>query len=267
MMVLGGFAALAGCNGESSVETPAEAGEEESVAASPAARQQATCVTIRRGVFSNVQDAFLSGDSPTWATGTDWGLWTGKSSGGNENRALLRADLSFLSEYTIIVSATLMINQSWSESPGPIRVHRVTQPWSEATVTRQSFGAGGFDPLIEGSLGGIANGFVSIDLTPLVSDWVRGVHPNYGVLLEESPVNAHYFYSSEVSVSNRPALAVCYRNGPKPHRGGALVAGGVTSDSEGYHFIGSLSQGPGANRVSTSENHRFIGGLVGATQP
>lgn len=264
-----GFVAVSGCNGEPSGGVQAEeAGEEESVAAAQSAiAEEPTCVTVRRGVFGDVHDTFLSGDHPTWTPGTEPGMWTGKSSGGNENRALLSVDLGFLPEYSIIVSATLMVRLSWSVTPGTIGVHQVVQPWSEATATLQSFGTGGFDPATIASFSGIGNGFVSIDVTGLVSDWVTGVHPNYGVLLEEAPVGSHYFFTSEVSLGSRPALAVCYRNGPKPHAGGALVAGGVTSDSEAYHFIGTLSEGAGANRVSTSETHRFIGGVVGATQP
>lgn len=268
ILILAGVAALAGCNGETPVDTPVEEeSESESIAAAQAAIEEPSCVTVQRGLFGDIHDTFLSGDYPTWAAGTDSGMWTGKSSGGNENRALVAADLGFLPEYSIIVSATLSIRLSWSQTPGTIRVHRVTQPWSEETTSLQSFGTGGFDPLVEASFSGIGNGYVPLDVTELVSEWVRGIHPNYGVLLEEDPVNAHYFFTSEVSAGNRPFLHVCYRNGPKPHQAGALVAGGVTSDSEGYRFIGTLSQGPGANRVSTSENHRFIGGLVGATQP
>lgn len=263
-----GSLALAGCDGETSVE-PESAGDEaeEVVAAAASALQEPTCVTVRRGVFGNIRDTFLSGDNPGWAPGSDWGMWTGRSSGGNQNRALLAADLAFLSEYSIVVSATLMIPMSWSDTPSTLRVHRVTQPWSEATASLQSFGPGGFDPAVAASFSGVGAGFQAVDLTELVSDWVRGVHPNYGVLVEEDPITAHYFFTSEVSVNNRPSLAVCYRNGPKPHRGGALVAAGGTGDSEGHHFLGSLSQGPGSNAVSTSENHRFLGGLVGATQP
>lgn len=51
-----------------------------------------TCVTIRRGATGDVADAFLSGDPPGGATGSDWRIWSGLSSGGNVNRALLQVE-------------------------------------------------------------------------------------------------------------------------------------------------------------------------------
>ncbi len=259
------FAALAGCGGESTGQGQPDT-EDEGLAAAQSAIVEPTCVTVRRGVFGDVHDTFLSGDYPTWAPGGDSGLWTGLSSGGSQNRILTSFDLGFLSPYTIVVSATFQIKVSWNEAHSTVRIHRVTQPWSEATATLQSFGVSGYDPAVAGSFDPEGYTYESADVTELVSDWVREIHPNYGVLLEEDPSAAHYYYSSESGVGSRPSLQICYRNGPKPHRGGAVVAGGTSSDSEGYHFVGTLSEGPGRNRVASSENHRFIGGVVGATQ-
>lgn len=257
--------AIAGCGGESTGEPQLEA-DEENLADTHQALEAPVCVTVRRGVLGNVHDTFLSGDYPTWATGAESSLWSGLSGGGSENRILLSFDLSFLPSYANVVSATLMIRTSWNEAHSTARLHQVVQPWSEATATLQNFGVSGYDPATIGTFDPEGYDFESVSITPLVHDWVKGVHPNYGVLIEEDAVATHLFWSSEASLANRPGLAVCYRNGPKPHKGGALSAGAVTSDSEGFHFIGTLGEGPGANRVSTSENHRFIGGLVGATQ-
>ena len=109
-------------------------------------------------------------------------------------------------------------------------------------------------------------GFKSADVTELARGWVDGSIPNNGIVLQEPAVHSHLFWSSEAGLSSRPALGLCYVNGPGAHRGGALVAGGITSDSPGHHFIGTLGESPGGNRVSTSQNHRFIGGVVGGTQ-
>ena len=268
--------AVAGCSGETK-ETGQPGDEEESVAAArqplspdtettPSAVQEPTCVTVERSVFGAVHDTFLSGDYPTWAPGGEGGIWTGISGGGSQNRILLSFDLSSLSPYSIVTSATFRIKVSWNEHHSQVRLHRVTQPWGEATATLQSFGVGGYDPEVAGSFDPEGYTFETADVTSLASDWVREVHPNYGVILEEDPVHAHLFWSSESGAGSRPSLEVCYVNGPKPHRGGAIVAGGTTSDSESHHFIGTISEGPGQNRVATSENHRFIGGVVGATQ-
>ncbi len=259
------IAAMTGCSSETAEITQPD-DEEENIAAAQSALQEPTCVTVQRGSFGTVHDTFLSGDYPTWAPGGDSSLWTGLSGGGSQNRTLVSFDLGFLSPYAIVVSATFRIRVSWNEHHSTERIHRVTQPWSEATATLQSFGAGGFDPAVAGSFDPEGYEYESASVTDLVSDWVRQVHPNYGLILEEDPIDPHLFWSSESSAGNRPSLEVCYVQGPKPHRGGALVAGGTTSDSESYHFIGTISEGPGQNRVATSENHRFIGGVVGATQ-
>lgn len=261
------IAAFAGCSSETTDTAQPEEDEEESIAAAQSALQEPTCVTVKRGVFGTVRDTFLSGDYPTYAPGGETALWTGVSSGGSENRVLMSFDLGFLSPYAIVTSATFRIRVSWNEHHSTLRLHRVTQPWSEATATLQSFGVGGYDPAVAGSFDPEGYEIETADLTELSGEWVNQIHPNYGVILEEAPVHPHLFFSSESSTpANRPSLEVCYVMGPKPHRGGALVAGGGSSDSESYHFIGTLSEGPGQNRVATSENHRFIGGVVGATQ-
>lgn len=259
------IAAMTGCSSETTeVNQPDD--EEEMVEAAQSALQEPSCVTVQRGVFGTVHDTFLSGDYPTWAPGTESSLWTGVSSGGSQNRVLVSFDLSFLSPYAIVTSATFRIRVAWNEYHSTMRIHRVAQPWSEATATFQNFGVSGYDPAVAGTFDPEGYTFESAEITDLASDWVRQVHPNYGVILEEDPIHPHLFYSSESGAGSRPSLEVCYIQGPKPHRGGALVAGGTTSDSESYHFIGTISEGPGANRVASSENHRFIGGVVGATQ-
>lgn len=83
---------LGACQNESTGELQ-NAGEDgdEVLAEAASALQEPTCVTVRRGVFGNIHDTFLSGDNPGWAPGSDWGMWTGRSSGGKENRSLLSA--------------------------------------------------------------------------------------------------------------------------------------------------------------------------------
>ncbi|MFO0591001.1 MAG: DNRLRE domain-containing protein [Polyangiaceae bacterium] len=260
---------LPGCHGESNSQSAPgnDDSEEEALATAREAIVEPTCVTVERGVFGSAQDTLLSGDYPNWAAGGETGLWTGLSGGGSQNRILVSFDLGFLSPYSNVVSATFRIKVAWNEQHSLVRLHRVTQPWAEATATLQNFGVYGYDPAVAGSFDPEGYTYESADVTSVVNEWVREIHPNYGFLLEEDPVKTHYYYSSESGgATNRPMLEVCYRNGPKPHRGGALVAGGVTSDSEGHHFVGTLSEGPGRNQVASSENHRFIGGVVGATQ-
>ena len=168
------------------------------------------CVTLRRGEAGDVGDTFLSGDYPTWAPGTDWGVWTGVSSGGNFNQALYSFDISPVPAGATVTSATFSVYQSWSASYNQVGVHRVTGPWSEATTT-----SGNFDPaFLQGTpdvsfaAGGV--GLRSVNVAPIVQESVSCA-PNYGFALVEPPVNRHYFFTSEVpTVARRPSLTVCY---------------------------------------------------------
>lgn len=256
----------AGCAGETRDTADPEAADED-VAAAQQAIQTPVCVTVRRGVMGDVADTFLSGDYPFWAPGSESSLWTGRSGGGNENTSLFRFDLDFLPASARVVSATLTVLVSWNDQNNLVHVHRVLAPWSEATAKSSTFGApGDIAPAPETGFFAGDVGFKSADITDLARGWVSGAIPNHGIALVEPPVNSHLFWSSEASLSARPALGLCYVNGPGAHAGGALVAGGITSDSPGHHFIGTLGESPGGNRVSSSANHRFIGGVVGATQ-
>lgn len=267
LVLVGLSLGIAGCAEEPRDNALSDVGSDEDIAVARQALQTPVCVTVRRGVTGDVADTFLSGDYPFWAPGAEGGLWTGRSGGGNDNRALLRFDLGFLPASAKVTSATLMIQVSWNDQNNIVFVHRVLSPWSEATARAGNFGApSDFAATPEtGFLAGDV-GFKSADVTDLARGWVDGSIPNHGIVLQEPAVHSHLFWSSEAGLSSRPALGLCYVNGPNPHRGGALVAGGITSDSPGHHFIGTLGESPGGNRVSTSQNHRFIGGVVGGTQ-
>lgn len=267
-LCFGGTAAV-GC-AEESKDTSAEAPSED-VAASEQALQASVpapvCVTVRRGVTGNVADTFLAGDYPSYSPGNDGSLWTGHSSGGAQNLTLLRFDLSFLPRSSKVTSAKLNLYVSWNDQNNLVFVHRVLAPWSETTATFANFGAPtNFLPTAETAFFAGDAGAKSADITSLAQGWVSGSIPNHGVLLEEPPAQQHLFWSSESSLSYRPALALCFKAGLSPRAGHALVAGGITSDSASHHFIGTLGESPGGNRIAKSQNHKFIGGLLGATQ-
>ena len=189
---------------------------EESTEDLAAARQalDPVCVTLRRGQAGDVGDTFLSGDYPTWAPATDPGVWTGVSSGGNFNRALYSFDLSPVPAGATVTSATFSVYESWSASYNQIGVHRVTGPWTEATATLAGFNLSFIETMPELTFAAGGVGFRTVDLTPLVQEWVSGQTPNHGVALIEPPVNRHYFFTSEIStVERRPSLTICYTEG------------------------------------------------------
>jgi hypothetical protein len=96
-------------------------------------------------------------------------------------------------------------------APSTVRAHRVTAPWSEASVTWQSF-ADAYDPAAVASVD--VNGYGverSIELSALAQAWVDGTIANHGILLEQDPTGMISYKSSERStVSQRPRFTVCY---------------------------------------------------------
>ncbi len=176
------------------------------------------CVTIQRGGLGDVEDAFLSGDYPTWANGLSIGSWTGLSSGGDVNRALWKVDLSPIPAGATVIGATLSTYVAWNSNYNLITVHRVLVPWSEASVSLQSFGGpAGWDFTSLGNFQGGGVGLRAVDITGLVGDWVSGAAPNHGVIFDEPPLQPHGFFTSEVSAASlRPKLDVCYLPGGVP---------------------------------------------------
>ena len=169
------------------------------------------CVTIVRGGAGGVADALLSGDAPGWATGTEQNLWTGESEGDHENRAIYRFDLSPVPAGAVVTSATFEIWLSYNPVSATISAHRILLPWSEATVSANTFAAAGsIDPAIVGSLQAAGSGYKAMDVKSVVSGWVSGATPNHGLVLTEPLTAEHHTFSSESSVGLRPKLQVCY---------------------------------------------------------
>ncbi|MBK8256715.1 MAG: DNRLRE domain-containing protein [Polyangiaceae bacterium] len=188
-----------------------------------------TCVDVERGGLGNLHDAFLSGDFPWWATGNDPNVYTGLSGGGNVNQTLVAADLTgVIPPYSAILEATLNIHANYNTTYSTVSVYRVEQPWSEATVTATSFGAGGFDPTPIASFSSLGVGYKQADLTNLVDGWYNGTVDNYGVILREPAAEGHSFSSSEAG-TNQPYLRVCYAG---------LCDGVVCVPSDACHVAG-----------------------------
>jgi hypothetical protein len=101
---------------------------------------------------------------------------------------------------------------TWSPHPGTAHAHRITAPWSEASVTYNTFN-NAFEPAILDSvvLPLSTFGFQVWDLTSVVQAWMDGTLDAHGVLIEESGPGRHTYRSSEhANASERPKLDVCY---------------------------------------------------------
>lgn len=108
-----------------------------------------------------------------------------------------------------LTSATLNIHE-YLLNGQEIKIHRVTSPWDEMTVTWGNF-SGAFDATPSTSFLADTWGWRQIDITNLVNGWLKGDYPNYGLLLDqEIVVDGWAQWSSKEWTSNHPYLELTY---------------------------------------------------------
>lgn len=199
-------AVCSACGAPDSTESPTQK--------APSAVALATCVTLVRGA-SDVADATVTAEYPSYAAGMEFGLWTGPW-GGHEHLSLLRFDLGAIPPGAAVTSAQLDLYESWSSVYTQVDVHPILVPWAEPTVTYGSLSSGpppwSPSPSATFSAGGVGHRLV--DLTALVESWVHGEAPNQGVVLRETAGGHYYFSSESSSIETRPSLHVCYAEAP-----------------------------------------------------
>lgn len=172
-----------------------------------------TCVTIQRGAFGDVQDAYIWARKPD-RNGKGAMLYTGEKRGA-EQRSLIKFDLGFLPSGAVFHSATFGIYRKGEQGSGQtVNIHPVTQAWGEKEPTWSSFNnkydpaVGSFDPF---------GGWATADVLGLVSAWVDGTAPNYGLMLiSPGPLHDAYRSSEFGKILMRPWLEVCYVVPPPP---------------------------------------------------
>jgi|GEM_PF-3142630 len=129
-------------------------------------------------------------------------------------RSYIRFDLSSLPANSIISSATLRLYQAGgADFPGQNRtvtLYRVTGSWNEATITWNN------KPVFAEAIGSVTttydfSGWLMIDLTNLVSDWVDGSTNNYGlVAIGPESIQGVYRAFASGETANSPELQVNY---------------------------------------------------------
>ncbi|MFT3769537.1 MAG: MopE-related protein [Minicystis sp.] len=210
------FAASGGCSQAApgdGVDQGAGAGDQAIAQAQQGLTSAQVCLDIRRqGASGTVFDTQIANKLPPKNYGTSQTMNTGPVSGA-ETQILLQYDLSAIPSgpNTNIVTATINLARAAQapSGPGTIEVHNILAPWSESTVTWQSFN-GAFDPTILNTFSNQAT-FPSFTIQPLVQQWVRGTLPNYGVLLRDPGANYTNLWTSEyTNFYSRPDLYVCY---------------------------------------------------------
>jgi hypothetical protein len=117
-----------------------------------------------------------------------------------------------LPDGAVLTSATfgVYVNDMTGGTTHHVNIHRITAPWDEHTVTWNSF-AGSYDPTIIATMNILGVGWYTADITSLVQDWLDGVYPDYGILIEQAEDRFTRYSSSEYGVAAlHPYLEICY---------------------------------------------------------
>lgn len=167
------------------------------------------CVDVKRGgAFGAVYDTFISQSAPNVANGSSIVLRTGANNG-QPVRSLVRFDLSFLPNATVLQSATLGLGVKSALAGSPaVTLHKITGPWVEATTTWSSF-ANAFNPATVTSFPATL-GKKSLDVTSTAATWIGAGAVNHGLLLQQASGNTSLASAEGTPVDARPILTVCY---------------------------------------------------------
>jgi hypothetical protein len=146
-----------------------------------------------------------------------------------EFRSLYQFDLAGIPASSRVTSATLRI---WvtSADNSAVTIHRVTQSWSEYTLTWQNSGGVSHNAASSASFTPAqAARYHDIDVTALVGQWRSGT-PNYGLILKIGGNNSYAAYTSREwgTASQRPELVIVTEAAPALS---AVSSTAVTSDT------------------------------------
>lgn len=185
-----------------------------------AASAYADAVTLVADKDSEIDNALPDDNNGSfWLNIVNW-------AGGERSIGLVEFDLSGIPTGATVTSAAFGMYQILNGSSGwTYDVFRVTSAWDESTVTYNT--APGVAATASSSLT-IGDNSIGLyrewDVTALTQSWVDGTYDNYGMWIEEIPVQGDgkaYFVSSEYSgEAYAPYLSIRYDVVPEP---GTLV--------------------------------------------
>jgi alpha-tubulin suppressor-like RCC1 family protein len=204
-----GFGGASGCGDTS--DSNAGLGERRSPEAlgqaSAALSTPTLCVTLRRQGTMKAWDTYVNQEKKDVSYGGNSFANT-SSAFDAVTRALFKFDVSSIPAGATVLSAGLGLSQT-NNGPGTSRIHLVTQPWDEATVTWNSLG-NAFGPVF-GSVSNASANQVFV-VGPQVQAWVDGTAANNGFLIDQLETSLTRYKTSEwVLPAQRPFLSVCYK--------------------------------------------------------
>ncbi|MEA3008389.1 MAG: trimeric autotransporter adhesin [Sphingomonadales bacterium] len=127
-----------------------------------------------------------------------------------EHRSLYQFSLATIPSGQRVVSATLRLWVTGAES-STVSLYRVTQTWSEATLTWANSAGVAFNATAVGSFVPASTGrYYDIDVTALVAQWRAGTAANNGILTRLAGSNTLATFTSRewTIVGQRPQLVV-----------------------------------------------------------
>lgn len=287
--LMGSVAVLSGCTaGESSRDAK---GNERIASAAGRVEIEQTCLTIQRATGGTVDDSQIASGDPVRLAKNYGGSWTGNAGivDGGPRQFLVRFDIGAIPTGSAVVSATATLSQI-NDAAATVRVHAITSPFLESSVTWTAFG-GAYDPAVIASFpngGPSYAGPVSADITALAQAWVNGLSQNHGILLEQDPVGATRFWTSDdPDATEQPKLQICWAaptcgdgiqdqgergvdcGGPCPADcphppATSMVSAGDRASSTHYSVVYTFGQPTQNQDKATSPSYRVQGGLIGA---
>lgn len=172
--------------------------------------------------FSSTQDAYISQYFPNQNFGGAPILYVGLFQGLTDRyRSLLSFDISSLPSGIDITSAILRMYISRNDIPiipKSINVYRLTDSFTEDTVTYSNQLSTGATPDSTATITSEINTFIEWDITDLVREWYTGSVPNNGIMLTgiETARSLVGFWSREYLDSIlRPTLIIQYSTLPE----------------------------------------------------
>ncbi len=132
---------------------------------------------------------------------------TASSTGTSRTRAVIAFTLPAIPANETITSAVLRLRVT-TTSTRVVNVHRVTDVWTESTVTWANTNAD-FNAASEASFTPSTAATISVDVTALVQGWRAGTFANNGLMLLGATSSTAQFASEENgTVANRPQLVI-----------------------------------------------------------
>lgn len=161
-----------------------------------------------------VADAWVDEDDKSKNHGTD-AVLKNKREGGKDKRSVFLFDLSSVPADLDVATASFWLYvKSKDDSGDPVNIHRIVVAWAENTVNWFTVGDAGEydDTLVHASFVPNQDGFLSVDIAPLVRQWLTGKIPNNGiVLLSTSNKKESQYASRQEAASIWPRLDIVGR--------------------------------------------------------